>query len=108
MAAELVREPLTLMLGDELPYASAVEIEAFEQEGKLRRISAIIWVERAGQRRIVIGESGARIKAIGSAARKEMERVFGGRVYLRLWVKVRDGWSDDARLLQSLGYTSEQ
>lgn len=108
MAAELVREPLTLMLGDELPYASTVEVEAFEQEGKLRRISAIIWVERTGQRRIVIGEGGERIKAIGSAARKEMERIFGGRVYLQLWVKVREGWSDDARMLQSLGYSSDQ
>ncbi len=107
MAAELVREPLTLMLGDELPYASTVEIEAFEQEGQLRRIAAVIWVERVGQRRIVIGEGGERIKAIGSAARKEMERVFGGRVYLKLWVKVREGWSDDARMLQSLGYSHD-
>ncbi len=105
MATELVREQLTLMLGDELPYASTVEIEAFEQEGRLRRIAAIIWVERVGQRRIVIGEGGERIKRIGAAARQEMERLFGGRVYLKLWVKVREGWSDDARMLQSLGYT---
>ncbi|MEX0385808.1 GTPase Era [Spiribacter onubensis] len=105
MATELVREQVTLMLGDELPYASTVEIEAFEQEGRLRRIAAIIWVERVGQRRIVIGEGGERIKRIGAASRREMERLFGGRVYLKLWVKVREGWSDDVRMLQSLGYT---
>lgn len=104
MAAELVREQLTLALGDELPYASTVEIEAFEQEGQLRRIAAIIWVERRGQRQIMIGEGGSRAKQIGTDARYEMERVFGGRVYLKLWVKVREGWSDDARILQSLGY----
>lgn len=104
MAAELVREQLTLALGDELPYASTVEIEAFEQEGQLRRIAAIIWVERRGQRQIMIGEGGSRAKQIGTDARHEMERVFGGRVYLKLWVKVREGWSDDARILQSLGY----
>lgn len=104
MAAELVREQLTLALGDELPYASTVEIEAFEQEGQLRRIAAIIWVERRGQRQIVIGEGGSRAKQIGTDARHEMERVFGGRVYLKIWVKVREGWSDDARILQSLGY----
>ncbi|MEX0430270.1 GTPase Era [Spiribacter insolitus] len=108
MATELVREQVTLMLGDELPYASTVEIEAFEQEGRLRRIAAIIWVERVGQRRIVIGEGGERIKRIGAAARHEMERLFGGRVYLKLWVKVREGWSDDARMLQSLGYTPQE
>ena len=108
MAAELVREQLTMMLGDELPYASTVEIEAFEQEGRLRRIAAIIWVERSGQRRIVIGEGGSRIKHIGEQARHEMERLFDARVYLKLWVKVREGWSDDARMLQALGYTQHQ
>ncbi|TQF00591.1 MAG: GTPase Era [Spiribacter salinus] len=107
MAAELVREQVTLQLGDELPYASTVEIEAFEQEGQLRRIAAIVWVERTGQRRIVIGEGGERIKRIGAAARHEMERLFGGRVYLKLWVKVREGWSDDQRVLQALGYREE-
>ncbi len=107
MAAELVREQLMRHLGDELPYASTVEIEAWEQEGQLRRIAAIIWVERPGQRRIVIGEGGERTKQIGAAARREMERLFGGRVYLKLWVKVREGWSDDARMLQALGYREE-
>lgn len=108
MATELVREQLTLMLGDELPYASTVEIEAFEQEGELRRIAAIIWVERVGQRRIVIGEGGEQTKRIGAAARRQMEYLFGGRVYLKLWVKVREGWSDDARMLKSLGYSADQ
>ncbi len=108
MAAELVREQLTIALGDELPYASTVEIEAFETEGQLRRIAAIIWVERVGQRRIMIGEGGSRVKQIGTAARHEMEQVFGGRVYLKLWVKVREGWSDDARMLQALGYNASQ
>ena len=107
MAAELVREQLMRHLGDELPYASTVEIEAFEQEGRLRRIAAIIWVERPGQRRIVIGEGGERIKRIGASARHEMERLFNGRVYLKLWVKVREGWSDDVRMLQALGYGGE-
>lgn len=108
MATELIREQLTLMLGDELPYASTVEIEAFEQEGQLRRIAAIIWVERVGQRRIVIGEGGEQAKRIGAAARLQMEHLLGGRVYLKLWVKVREGWSDDARLLKSLGYSADQ
>ncbi|MFM9817911.1 UNVERIFIED_CONTAM: GTPase Era [Spiribacter pallidus] len=108
MVAELLREQLTLMLGDELPYASTVEIEALESEGRLRRIAAVIWVERPGQRRIVIGEGGERIKRIGAAARKEIERCLGVRVYLKTWVKVREGWSDDARMLQALGYTEAQ
>ena len=108
MVTELIREQLTLMLGDELPYASTVEIEAFEQEGQLRRIAAIIWVERVGQRRIVIGEGGEQAKRIGAAARLQMEHLLGGRVYLKLWVKVREGWSDDARLLKSLGYSADQ
>lgn len=104
MAAELVREQLMAALGEELPYASTVEIEAFEQAGRLRRIAAVIWVERPGQRRIVIGEGGKRIKHVGRAARQEMERLFDGRVYLQLWVKVREGWSDDERILRTLGY----
>mgnify|MGYP006422159503 CR=1 FL=1 len=108
MATELVREQLTLMLGDELPYASTVEIEAFEQEGQLRRIAVVVWVERVGQRRIVIGEGGEQAKRIGAAARRQMEHLFGGRVYLKLWVKVREGWSDDARMLKSLGYSADQ
>jgi len=104
MAAELVREQLMTALGEELPYATTVEIEAFEEEGRLRRIAAVVWVERPGQKRIVIGEGGQRLKHVGKGARKEMERLFDARVYLKLWVKVREGWSDDARALRSLGY----
>ncbi|WP_440995564.1 GTPase Era [Arhodomonas sp. SL1] len=104
MAAELIREQLMAGLGEELPYATTVEIEAFEQEGRLRRIAALIWVERPGQKKIVIGEDGRRLKHIGRAARLEMERLFDARVHLQLWVKVREGWSDDERALRSLGY----
>lgn len=104
MAAELIREQLIRTLGQELPYASTVEIEAFEQEGRLRRIAAVIWIERSGQKPIVIGHKGQRLKQIGSCAREEMEALFGAVVYLRLWVKVREGWSDDERALSSLGY----
>ncbi|MCS4503620.1 GTPase Era [Arhodomonas aquaeolei] len=104
MAAELIREQLMAGLGEELPYATTVEIEAFEQEGRLRRIAAVIWVERPGQKKIVIGGDGRRLKSLGRSARLEMERLFDGRVYLQLWVKVREGWSDDERALRSLGY----
>lgn len=104
LAAELVREQLMRLLGKEVPYATTVEVEAFEQEGRLRRISAVVWVERKGQKAIVIGEGGELLKKVGSAARGEMERLFQCRVYLKLWVKVREGWSDDERALRSLGY----
>lgn len=104
MAAELIREQLIKALGQELPYASTVAIEAFEQEGRLRRIAAVIWIERSGQKPIVIGHEGQRLKQIGSRAREEMEVLFGGAVYLQLWVKIREGWSDDERALCSLGY----
>ncbi len=104
MAGELVRGQLMTGLGEELPYATTVEIEAFEQAGRLRRIGAVVWVERAGQKKIVIGQGGQRLKQIGSPARREMERHFDARVHLELWVKVREGWSDDERALKSLGY----
>lgn len=103
-AAELVREQLMRALGQELPYASTVEIEAMEADGELMRVSAVIWVERAGQKAIVIGKKGGTLKQIGQDARIEMQRLFGCQVYLQLWVKVREGWSDDRRALQSLGY----
>lgn len=104
MAAELVREQLMNALGEELPYATTVEIEAFESEGRLRRVAAVVWVERDGQKKIVIGRGGERLKGVGSAARKEMERLLDVSVHLQLWVKVREGWSDDERALRSLGY----
>lgn len=103
-AAELVREQLMRTLGQEVPYATTVEIEAFEAKEKLVRVSAVIWVERQGQKAIVIGRDGRQLKRIGQAARLEMERLFGRRVYLQLWVKVREDWSDDTRALRTLGY----
>jgi GTPase len=104
LAAEFVREQLIRLLGEELPYASTVTIESYKTEPKLRRIDAVIWVERDGQKAIVIGENGARLKAIGSKARVAMERLFDGKVFLTLWVKVKNGWSDDERALSVFGY----
>lgn len=104
LAAEMIREQLMLRLSDELPYATTVEIERFEQEGDLARIAAAIWVEREGQKAIVIGASGSQLKAIGSQARRRMEAMFGSKVFLQLWVKVRENWSDDDGLLRQLGY----
>ncbi|MCW5578431.1 MAG: GTPase Era [Dokdonella sp.] len=104
LAAELVREQLMVQLGDELPYATAVEIERFEDQPGLSRIGAVIWVERDGQKGIVIGAGGSQLKKIGSAARRAMERLFERRVHLELWVRVRDSWSDDAAALKQFGY----
>lgn len=107
LAAELVREKLVRSLGQELPYAATVEIEKFALENAVRHIHAVIWVEREGQKGIIIGKQGAQLKQIGEQARKDMERAFEGKVYLQLWVKVRKGWSDDERALRSLGYQDE-
>jgi GTP-binding protein Era len=104
MAAELVREQVFRLLGKEVPYATAVEVQEFREEPKLLRIEAVIWVEKDGQKAIVIGNKGERLKDIGRQARLQMQKVFGRKVYLGLWVKVRAGWSDDARALKSLGY----
>lgn len=104
MAAEIVREKITRQLGDELPYEMAVEIEEFKQEGNLLNISALILVERDGQKKILIGDKGARIKLIGTEARIDMEKLFDMKIMLKLWVKVKSGWSDDERALRSLGY----
>jgi len=104
LAAEMIREQLMLRLDDELPYATTVEIETFEQDGRLARIAAAIWVEREGQKGIVVGAGGAQLKAIGSAARRRMETLFDTRVFLELWVKVRSGWADDEAHLRSFGY----
>ena len=91
-------------MGDELPYATAVEIESFAHDKRgVLHISALILVERNGQKKMLVGESGDRLKSIGTAARKDMEKTFDTRVMLRLWVKVRSGWSDDARALKTLG-----
>lgn len=104
MAAEIVREKITRQLGDELPYEMAVEIEEFKQEGNLLNISALILVERDGQKKILIGDKGSRIKLIGTEARGDMEKLFEMKIMLKLWVKVKSGWSDDERALRSLGY----
>jgi GTP-binding protein Era len=104
LAGELVREQLMRQLGDELPYASTVEIERFAEDGELLRIGAVIWVEREGQKPIVIGKAGARLRDIGSKARQQMERLFGRKVFLETWVRVREGWSDDESALKAFGY----
>lgn len=104
LAAEYIREKVFRLLGDELPYATAVEIERFEVEGKLRRIHAAIVVDRDSHKAIVIGKGGESLKRIASEARQDMERLFDGKVYLEVWVKVKSGWNDDERLLKSLGY----
>lgn len=104
LAGELIREQLMRQLGAEVPYACAVDIESFQVEGELRRINATIWVERDGQKAIVIGDGGARLKLVGSAARQEMETLFGGRVHVEIWVKVKPDWSDDDRALRDLGF----
>lgn len=108
IAAELVREKLTRNLHDELPYSLTVEIEQFKVEGRLLRINAVIWVERDGQKAIVIGEGGSLLREVGKQARLDMEKIFEHKVFLQTWVRVRDGWSDDERALQSLGYQSDQ
>lgn len=104
LAAEIVREKIMRQLGDELPYAITVEIEEFAQEGEILHISAVIFVERKGQKKILIGDKGSRLRSIGTDARRDMELLFDSKVMLRLWVKVKSGWSDDERALRSLGY----
>lgn len=104
LAAEYIREKLFRQLGDELPYGLAVEIERFDVEGALRRIAAAVIVSREAHKGIVIGRGGEVLKTVGAAARTDMERVFGSRVFLELHVKVRSGWADDERALKSLGF----
>ena len=104
LAAELIREQLMLRLHQELPYALTVQIEEFKREGGLLRIGAIIWVERAGQKQIVIGKGGDVLKQVGTRARHELEELFGEKVFVRLWVKVSRDWSDNERALRQLGF----
>lgn len=104
LAAEILREKLFRNLGEELPYGLAVEIEKFEQEGELRRIFAAIIVDRSAHKVMVIGKEGERLKRISTDARKDMEKLFGGKVWLEAWIKVKTGWADDERALKSLGY----
>lgn len=104
LAAEILREKLFRNLGEELPYGMAVEIEKFEQEGNLRRIFAAVVVDKDAHKAMVIGAGGQRLKRISTDARGDMERLFGGKVYLETWVKVKSGWADDERALKTLGY----
>lgn len=104
LAAEIVREKLTRRLGDELPYALTVEIERYEEKTYITKIYAIIWVERLTQKNIVIGKDGDMLKKVGTDARLDIEKLIGKKVYLQLWVKVKKGWSDSERALQSLGF----
>ena len=104
LAAEIVREKLTRRLGDELPYSMTVEIERYEELEKITKIYAVIWVERSTQKNIVIGKQGEMLKKVGSDARVDIERLIGQKVYLQLWVKVKKGWSNSERALQSLGF----
>jgi GTP-binding protein Era len=103
LASELVREKLFRLLGDELPYATAVEVEKFETVGELRRIYVAILVDKANQKPIIIGAKGEKLKAISTQARHDMERLFGGKVYLEVWVRVRSGWADDDAVLKRIG-----
>ena len=104
LAGELVREQLMRQLGEELPYATTVEIESFTVDGTMLRIGAVIWVERDGQKAIVIGKGGERLREIGAKARIQMERLFDAKVFLETWVRVRAGWSDDEAALRAFGY----
>jgi GTP-binding protein Era len=100
----MIREKIMRQMGDEVPYDLMVQIDQFKIEGRLYRIDATILVERDGQKAIVIGEGGQKLKTIGKAARLDMEKLFDSKVMLTLWVKVKGGWSDDERALKSLGY----
>jgi GTP-binding protein Era len=106
-AAEIVREKLTRSLHQELPYALTVTVEKFVEEPKFTRIDAVIWVERDGQKKIVIGAGGETLKGIGSAARRDLEKLVGRKVFLKLWCKVKENWSDDPQALKRFGYLSE-
>lgn len=104
LAAEMIREKIFRLLGDEIPYSIAVEIESFEMDKKLRRIAAAIIVDKESQKPMLIGKKGIKLKQISTEARQDMEKLFGGKVFLETWVKVKSGWADNARALKSLGY----
>ena len=106
LAAEMVREKLFRLLGEELPYGASTAVEQFETEGKLRRIHVAIIVDKPGHKAMVIGKGGDKLKRIGTEARRDMEKLFGGKVFLQIWVKVKQGWADDERVLKSLGFTT--
>lgn len=107
LASELIREQIFRGFQQEVPYATAVSIEEFRRAQGALRIEATIWVEKEGQKPILIGKDGQRLKTVGTRARLAMQKLFGGKVHLQLWVKVREGWSDSERALRSLGYSDE-
>lgn len=104
LASEFIREKIYRQLGDEVPYATSVGIDSFVQEGALRKIHATIYVDKPGQRAILLGEGGAQMKAIASQARADMERLFGGKVFLEIWIRVKRGWADSDAMLTRFGY----
>ena len=104
LAAELIREKLFRLLWDEIPYSTSVAIDQFTNENGLRRIHASIIVDRANQKAMIIGRNGEELKLIATQARIDMEKLFGGKVYLKVWVKIKSGWADDLRALKTLGY----
>jgi len=108
LTAELVREKLFRKLGRELPYGLTVEIESFKSEPRITHIHALIWVERKSQKMIVIGKQGRLLKEVGIEARRDIESLIDGKVNLKLWVKIKEGWADDERALRSLGYTHDE
>lgn len=108
LVAEIVREKLVRQLGEELPYSNTVQIEEFRDEGNIVHISALIVVDKDGQKAIVIGKGGSRLKKVGEEARADIERLLDTKVMLKLWVKVRSGWADDERALRSLGYVDDK
>lgn len=103
-AAELLREKIFRLLGEELPYRCDVIVDSFREEGRLRRIEATLWVERDSHKPIVLGKGGALLKRLSTEARKDMESLYGGKVFLQVWVKVKRNWTEDARTLRELGY----
>ena len=105
--SEVIREKLIRTLHQELPYSTTVQVEDYKREGNLDRIHAVIWVEREGQKKIVIGEGGAALKAIGTAARRDLERMLGRKVFLQIWCKIRENWSDDPKALKRFGLTPD-
>lgn len=107
LVAEIIREKLVRELGKELPYQTTVEIERYKEKEKLTEINALILVETKGQKNIIIGSKGARLKSIGTKARKDIEKLIDQKVFLQLWVKVKAGWSDNESTLRSLGYNSD-
>lgn len=105
IAAEIIREKLLYIMQQEVPYALTVEIEQFERKGNILHIAAVIWVERPGQKKIIIGTAGENLKQIGTQARLELEKILETKIFLKLWVKVKENWSDSERALRSLGYS---